>query len=174
MTVNTTPHTSIFHSELHALAWLKLGSALTPSMFHCVSWCVCLIALSSTIPLSSSSPSSLLSPCLSFRPSTSSSRMWWTNSLCTSAIEVLGTLAEYDPLTGYEPNDYHITEAYMNTTPRNPRSSSGTRMTSTAMTSPSARRSLMRAEDEPISLKKKVSRPVCRRPSVMLDRKDPL
>ena len=37
--------------------------------------------------------------------------MWWTNSLCTLANEELGTLAEYDPLTGYEPNDYHITEA---------------------------------------------------------------
>ena len=30
--------------------------------------------------------------------------------MCTSANEDLGTLAEYDPLTGYEPNDYHISE----------------------------------------------------------------
>ena len=37
--------------------------------------------------------------------------MWWTNSLCTLANEDLGTLAEYDPLTSYEPNDYHISEA---------------------------------------------------------------
>ena len=37
--------------------------------------------------------------------------MWWTNSLYTSANGDLGTLAEYDPLTGYEPNDYHISEA---------------------------------------------------------------
>ena len=36
--------------------------------------------------------------------------MCWTNSLCTSADEDLGTLAEYDPLTGYEPNDLHISE----------------------------------------------------------------
>ena len=36
--------------------------------------------------------------------------MWWTNSLCTPANEDLGTLAENDPLTGYEPNDYHISE----------------------------------------------------------------
>ena len=36
--------------------------------------------------------------------------MWWTNSLCTPANEDLGTLAEYDPLTGYEPNHHHITE----------------------------------------------------------------
>ena len=42
--------------------------------------------------------------------STSSSTMWWTNSLCTSANEDLGTLAEDDPLTGFEPNDYHISE----------------------------------------------------------------
>ena len=32
------------------------------------------------------------------------------NTLCTSANEDLGTLAEYDPLIGYEPNDYHISE----------------------------------------------------------------
>ena len=57
----------------------------------------------------------------------------------------------------------------MNTAPRNPRSSSGPRMISTTMTSPSARRSLMRAEEEPITLKK-VGRPVCRRPSVMKER----
>ena len=37
--------------------------------------------------------------------------MWWTNFLCTLANEDLGTLAEYDPLTGFGPNDYHITEA---------------------------------------------------------------
>ena len=37
--------------------------------------------------------------------------MWWTNSLCISANEDPDTLAEYDPLTGYEPNDYHISEA---------------------------------------------------------------
>ena len=32
--VNTTPHTSIFHSDLHAHDWLMFGSALIPSMFH--------------------------------------------------------------------------------------------------------------------------------------------
>ena len=37
--------------------------------------------------------------------------MWWTNFLCILANEDLGTLAEYDPLTGYEPNDYHTSEA---------------------------------------------------------------
>ena len=47
-------------------------------------------------------------PVFSFWPSASSSTMWC--SLCTPANEDLGTLAEYDPLTGYEPNDYHISE----------------------------------------------------------------
>ena len=35
--------------------------------------------------------------------------MWWTNTLRTSA-EDLGTLAENEPPTGYEPNDHFITE----------------------------------------------------------------
>ena len=39
-------------------------------------------------------------------------------------------------------------------------------MTSTTMTSPSVRRSFMRAGDEPITLKKKACRPVCRRQSL--------
>ena len=36
--------------------------------------------------------------------------MWRTKTLRTLANEDLGTLAEYDPLTGYEPNDNHISE----------------------------------------------------------------
>ena len=59
-------------------------------------------------------------------------------------------------------------------TPRSPRTSNGTLMTSTRMTSPSARRSLTRAEDEPITLKKKACRPVCCRQSVMIERGDPV
>ena len=62
----------------------------------------------------------------------------------------------------------------MPTTPRNPPASSGPSMTSTAMTSPSVRRSLTRTEDEPITLKKKACRVVCRRQSVMIERGDPL
>ena len=42
------------------------------------------------------------------------------------------------------------------------------------MTSPSVRRSSTRAEDEPITLKKKACRPVCRRQSVNVERGDPL
>ena len=58
--------------------------------------------------------------------------------------------------------------------PRSPRASNGTLMTSNTMTSPSARRSLTRAEDEPITLKKNACRPVCRGQSVMRERGDPL
>ena len=36
--------------------------------------------------------------------------MWGTSTLRTLANEDLGTLAEYDPLAGYEPNYYHILE----------------------------------------------------------------
>ena len=35
---------------------------------------------------------------------------WGTSTLRTLANEDLGTLAEYDPLTSYGPNDYHISE----------------------------------------------------------------
>ena len=38
--------------------------------------------------------------------------MWWTNTLSNSA-EDLGTLAENEPPTGYEPDDHFITEAYV-------------------------------------------------------------
>ena len=62
----------------------------------------------------------------------------------------------------------------MSNTSRSPRASSGQPMNSTTMTSPSARHSLTRAEDEPITLKKKACRPVCRRQSVMIERRDPL
>ena len=58
----------------------------------------------------------------------------------------------------------------MSNTPRSPRASSGSLMTSTTMTSPSVRRSLMRAEDEPITLKKKALSS-CLSSSVSHDRK---
>ena len=60
----------------------------------------------------------------------------------------------------------------MSNTPMSPPASSGPPTTSTTMTSPSARRSLTRADDEPITLKKKACRPVCRRQSVMIERGD--
>ena len=61
----------------------------------------------------------------------------------------------------------------LNRTSRNPRLRMGPRMTSTTMTSPSARRSLMRAVDEPITLKTQVCRPVSRR-LLVIEQGDPL
>ena len=64
---------------------------------------------------------------------------------------------------------------FMSSTPRSPWPSNGSLKTSTTMTSPSVRRSLMRAEDEPITLKKKACPPVCRRRQwVMIERGNPL
>ena len=74
---------------------------------HALMLCV---RFSATLPSSSCCLSSLLSSCSSAGSSASSSTVWWTNSLCTSANEDLGTLAEYDPLKGYEPNDLHISQ----------------------------------------------------------------
>ena len=45
-------------------------------------------------------------------PTPSTSMMSWISTLRTSA-EDLGTLAENEPPTGYEPNDHFITEAYV-------------------------------------------------------------
>ena len=52
---------------------------------------------------------------LSYCPTPSTSTMWWTGTLRTAA-EDLGTLAENEPPTSYEPNEYHITEAYVDCT----------------------------------------------------------
>ena len=72
-----------------------------------------LFLICSTSPLTSSpSSSSLWSTCSSYCQTTSTSTMWWTNTLRTSA-EDLGTLAEYEPPTDCEPNDHFITEAYV-------------------------------------------------------------
>ena len=132
-----------------------------------------LLLISSTSPLTSSpSSSSLRSPCCSYCLTSSTSTMWWTNALRTLA-EDLGTLAENEPLTGYEPNDHFITEAYVEYTQVS-RASNGTLMTSTTLTSPSTRRSSTRAEDKTITLKKKACRHVCRRQSVIKERGDPL
>ena len=100
--------------------------------------------------------------------------------MSTLANDDLGTLAEYEPLTGYEPNDYHITEAtepyiqessVKNGSPNDVEYDDAT--IGQALSSPRGEK-MMRAVDEPITLKKKVCRPVCRRPSVMVERGDPL
>ena len=43
---------------------------------------------------------------------TSSSKMWWTNTLRTSAEDFV-TLAENEPFTSHEPNDHFIMEAHV-------------------------------------------------------------
>ena len=101
--------------------------------------------------------------------------MWWTNSLCTSAKEDLSTLAEYDPLTGYEPNDYHIaenTEPYIQESTGEKGSLNSHDLALFTTVHPKSEKT-MRAVDEPITLKTKVCRPVSRRLSV-IERSDPL
>ena len=67
-------------------------------MVHAHRWVLLLI--SSTSPFTSSPSSlSLWSPCSSCCPTTSTSTMWWTNTLRTPA-EDLGTLAENEPPIG--------------------------------------------------------------------------
>ena len=114
-TTHLTRHNfSCLHIEWHAHAWLKAQVVSLACAHHIP----CVISMRSCCVFDSlrllhvlrCSLSSLLSTCLSSWPSTSSSTMWWSNSLFISADEDLGTLAEYDPLTGYQPNGYRISE----------------------------------------------------------------
>ena len=132
-------------------------------------WVLLLISL--TPPFTSSpSSSSLWSPCCSYCLTPSTSMMSWINTLRTSAED----LAPW-PRTSL-PQVMSPTTAssqrLMSNTPRSPRASNVSLMTSNTMTRPSARRCLTRAKDEPIALKKKACRLVCRRQSVMIERWD--
>ena len=94
-----------------------------------------------------------------------------------SANEDLGTLAEYDPLTGYEPNDYHISEAtepYIHESSVENGSPNDFEYDDVTIGKALSSPLMMRAVDEPITLKTKVCRPVSRRPSVIIERRDPL
>ena len=84
--------------------------------------------------------------------------MWWTNTLRTSA-EDLGTLAENEPHTGYEPSDHFITEAHVEYTLE----STGEQRSPNDFDYDDVTIGKTRAEDEPITLKKKACRLVCRR-----------
>ena len=155
---------------MRAHAWLKFGSALIHPCMVISLLCVSLIA--STSPFTSPS-SSLWSPCSSFCPTTSSSRMSWQKSLCNSA-EDLSTLTENEPPTGYEPNKNHITEAYVEYTQE----------------STCEQRSRNDFDYDDVTIGKALSRrvpktsrslwrrrsvgPVCGRQSVMIERGDPL
>ena len=108
--------------------------------------------------------------------------MWWTNALHTLANEDFGTLAEYDALTGYEPNDLHIsetTELFIQES-----SSENASLNShdleyddctigIALSSPLfAQEREDAAVDKLVTLLTKVCRPVSRRLSVMLEQGD--
>ena len=95
-----------------------VGSSLSPYSFHVSSHrhglcALCVSLIASTPPFNSSS----WSPSLSDHPVLPSARQLHLpgcggHPLCNSA-EDLGTLAENEPPTGYEPNEYHMTEAYV-------------------------------------------------------------
>ena len=93
------------------------------------------------------------------------------NTLRTSA-EDFGTLAENDSSTGYESNDHFTKEAYVEYT----QESSGEQQFPDDFDYDDVTigQTLMRAKDEPITLKKKACRPVCRRQSVMIERGKPV
>ena len=136
-----------------------------------------------------SSPS--LSSSFSFSCSSSSSSMWvgsMGSPMRTSANEELGTLAENNPLTGYEPNfidNYQIsetTEIFIQESP----ATAGPEicMTWRSMTTPSVECSLhhcslrseknQRAVDKLITLLKNICCQVSRCLSVMYERRDML
>ena len=72
-----------WHHTALAQVWVRTHARVIPS-----SWFMRLVCFSDCFDISIH----FWSPCSSFCPSTSSSRMWWTNPLCNSA-EDLGTLA---------------------------------------------------------------------------------
>ena len=90
------------------LVWRSQGT------FHVISCVIfmrsCCVFDSPRFQSSFCCPLSLLSSCSFTKSSASSSTMWWTNSESIPCNEDFGTFAEYDPLTGYEPNDFHISE----------------------------------------------------------------
>ena len=90
-------------------------SSLGPHSFHhihasCVLWSLCLTVLSSTTPLFFLHHLLFYHPVISFARQLHLPGCGGQIPLCTSVNEDFDTLAEYDPLTGYDPNDYHITE----------------------------------------------------------------
>ena len=83
--------------------------ARTSYMCHLHALMLCVARFSTTILSTLCCPSSLSSS-FSFSCPSPSSSMWGTRTLRTLAIEDLGTFAKNDLLTGYEPNDFHISE----------------------------------------------------------------
>ena len=141
---------------LFGSSWLKFVSPFTSSTYPFIS-----SPISSSLSFSCSS-------CY-FTPSVSLSLI----TCPRTSTEELGTLAKKNSSTGcWEPNDTSL-RRLMLSTPRSPQASSVSLMTWTTMAQLSVRLSSTRAEDEPITLKKKVCRLVCRRHQVMIERRNP-
>ena len=87
-------HTSHVTQLMTRTRVAQVASLASHSMCHLHALMLC-VWFSST-SLSSRCCPSLSSPCPC--PATSSSTMWWTNSLCILANAELGTLPKYDPL----------------------------------------------------------------------------
>ena len=113
--MNSTRYTSHFLAPVHAHIlvsyrhWLKFGVQRT--IYSIPSSC----AHDVVVLTLRDSPFYFLLSIFSFAVlfslrSSPSSMMWGTSTLRTLANEELGTLAEYGPLTCYEPNDLHISE----------------------------------------------------------------
>ena len=174
--VNTTPHTSHFLIDLHAHAWLKSCVCRAHIMCHESSPCAHVFVPTLFdyfhFPLSADH---LLSyhPVL---PPAHQLHLPRCGGQIPCALSLMRTLAPLPSTTLSQVMSPTTTTSrrLLNDTSRNPRSSSGPRMTSSTMTSLSARRSLMRAVDEPITLKTKLCRPVSRRPLVMIERGRPV
>ena len=100
---------SLFRTHHTALARVWVRTHHMSSHLHgsCALLCVSLIASTFALTSSPSSPS-LWSPCSSFCPTTSTSTMWWTNTLRTSAQD-LATLAENEPPTQIWLSIIHMT-----------------------------------------------------------------
>ena len=135
--------------------------------------CARRVAFSPTSLFTSLSFSSFpLSSCTSYCLSPSSSLMSWTTTTRTAAEE-LGP-QDKKSSTNYEPKDHFLTEAFVEFIQESVTEQHFLK-TSTTTTSPSVRRSSMRAADEPITLKEKACRPVCRRRQwVMIEQWHPL
>ena len=88
--------------------WHWLKNKVCRALHFIPSMRSCCVLLDSLRPSTLCFPSSV-SFSFSFSWSSSSS-MWETRTLCTLANDESGTMAENNTLTGYEPNDLHISE----------------------------------------------------------------
>ena len=97
-----------FQCRIDIDSTLTCSAHFTP--YHLHTFMMWLFWLSAILPYTSCCPSSLLSSCSSSWSSASSFMMWRTSILRTVANGDLDILVEYDPLTGYESSDLHISE----------------------------------------------------------------